>query len=131
MVVYRMWSRISGVGYRSKESRRVYSIEFPRVTSQWSDGGARFLELTCRVIYGIGVQEFTDNCWEKKCKTPGSVEARVNGNANGNASVRVRVIGYSKLFREGSSDRSTIRAHQPIDVISQTLSTFRVILLKV
>ena len=101
----------------------MYSIKFTRVASQWSDVGARILELTRRVMDELEVQEFTDNCWEKMSKMPDFVEAKVNGNANGNAAGRVRVIGYSKLFREGSSYRSTIRAHQPIDVISQTSST--------
>lgn len=57
-------------------------------------------------------------------KRPRYVEATVNVNANGNnAAVWVRVIGYSKLFREGSRYRPMIRAHEPIDVISQTLPT--------
>ena len=57
-------------------------------------------------------------------KRPRYVEATVNVNANGNnAAVWVRVIGYSKLFREGSRYRPMIRAQQPMDVISQTLPT--------
>ena len=46
-----------------------------------------------------------------------------------NAAVWVRVIGYSKLFREGSRYRPMIRAHEPIDVISQTLPTLTILLI--
>jgi hypothetical protein len=60
---------------------------------------------------------------------PRYVEATVNDNANGNAAVRVRVIGYSKLFREDSSDHRMIRAHQPMDVINQTLLTLTILLI--
>lgn len=46
-----------------------------------------------------------------------------------NAAVWVRVIGYSKLFREGSRYRPMNRARKPIDVISQTLPTLTILLI--